>query len=316
MMQKRQHAPSVFFTGVPLAMDKSKLRQHFDSVGHTIDFRVMGPDPGKNFRYGVAEYMDGRTAEEAVTRLDNTMFGDCPMRVRAAQQQQQQVHTMSREWRKRGREVPALPHSGVSQPHDRTSGDLLIFPRCCADPLLGREDSTIIASMRGMTVKEAYEAVEQLRVLALERPDEARLLLEECPPLRSAVVLILQHAGRVPYGPLSPDAFKRNVESNTATTSTTTTTTSTKDMNASPASAVRPTVKSEVSSNTPAQRNVHPATDGQKDEVINLVRQMREEDIERILLMTNEDLAAVSDPQQRSQLGILRNRLLEMSSSL
>lgn len=83
-MNKEKQSNAVFFTGIPSTVDIDQLRRHFDSIGHTIDFRVFGPNPGKNFRFGVATYLDERTANDAITRLNGTVFADKAIKVTVA----------------------------------------------------------------------------------------------------------------------------------------------------------------------------------------------------------------------------------------
>lgn len=273
---------SVFFSGVPLFVEGHTLRKHFESVGHITDFRFLGPTPGKDFRYGFADYLDVTSAEEAIQRLNGTSFGERTMKVMSA------AHSRGR---KRHRHQPHA-HAHAHEPPVRGG---MMFPRGYVDPLLGRDDTSILECLQRTPVPDAYEAVEQLRVLALERKGEARKLLDNCPALRLAVVMILQHAGRLPYGPLPPGALQH------AATRTT---------GATPA-----TVEEEAEVEAKGKGgNVY--TEKERDEVIDILTKLSEDDVERIVTMSDEDLNRIPDPGQRQQISVLRDRLLEMAGNL
>ncbi|KAG8343674.1 putative RNA recognition motif (a k a RRM RBD or RNP domain) [Trypanosoma vivax] len=265
---------SVFFTNVPLFVDGRNLRKHFECVGHVTDFRLMGPAAGKDFRYGFADYMDVASAEEAISRLNGTSFGENIMKV---------VSAASTRNRKRQRQQSAAPRPAVR------GG--MVFPRGYVDPLLGRDDISVLECLQGMTVEDAYEAVEQLRVMVLERKNEARKLLENHPAMRLAVVMILQHAGKLPFGPLPPEAFDRG---------------EVKPVEQLPAPKVE-TVDCKVKEG-PSQE--------ERDETIEILTKLSEEEVERIVSMSDADLSRIPDPVQREQLSVLRARLVEMMGEL
>ncbi|KEG12961.1 hypothetical protein DQ04_01301050 [Trypanosoma grayi] len=267
------HSTSVFFTSVPLFVEEHSLRKHFESVGHITDFRFLGPTPGRDFRYGFADYLDVTSAEEAIARLNGTSFGERTMKVMSA------ANSRSR---KRHRQQA----SSTLEPPVRGG---LVFPRGYVDPLLGRDDTSVLESLHSTPVSEAYEAVEQLRVLVLERRAEARKLLESCPALRLAVVMILQHAGRLPYGPLPPEALQHP---------------SSETSNATPAAAQ----EAEAVTGVPAEE--------ERDEVIEILTKLSEEEVERIMTMSDADLNRIPDLAQREQMSLLRARLVEMAGDL
>ncbi|AIO01109.1 hypothetical protein LPMP_322250 [Leishmania panamensis] len=406
MEDRNSVASSVFFTGVSLVIEKEKLRQHFESVGHVVNFTIFGPAPGKDFRYGIAGYMDAQTAEEAIRRLDGTTFGERAMRVTAARTTT--LHGPVRAgpggggsgpadyspFRKRPRELypspnasrpPYAPRMGrdggmrapmaraplshqqqkQEQPQqlttDKAGRETMQFPRFFTDPILGREGSLVLDALRGMATEEAYSAVEQLRVLALERPTEAKRLLHNNPALKSAVVMTLQHAGRIPFGSLPRDAYQSRKEAETEAelaqppppqqpmppppsvpqTSQTPQQTpqqhpaqSLKLAKKEPKSAIksdevhgtrkRGTAAGSASSSATASSVAQtallqpstPMTEAERDEVLELIQNMSEEDVERVLTMSVRDLAQVPDPAQRQQLEVLQKRLLEMSQDL
>ncbi|CCW62859.1 unnamed protein product [Phytomonas sp. EM1] len=285
-MQRQKR--TVFFTGVPLFMEKAKLRRHFDSFGRSIDFRMFDPAPGKDFRSGLVEYIDERSAAEAISQLNGMAFGGRAMKVIAAAARTGNHGGNARG--KRRREAPG----GGGPPVNAEGREMMTFPRSFHDPVLGGEETAVLEALRQMPVEDAYEAVEQFRVLALENRQEARALLEEIPALRSAVVVVLQHAGRLPVNAELPaEAFqvRGGAPAEAAGIATT------------PLAARGGGGKSRT-------------TEAQKEEVIQLISKMSKEDVERILLMTDSDLARVADPAQQQQLRELRNRLIEMSEGL
>lgn len=71
--------------------------------------------------------------------------------------------------------------------------------------LSGKRDPLQLA-LRSAPQSELCEAVEQLRVLCLEQPDKARILLDTFPQLRRSVCLILQKEKKLRI-PLPPEAF-------------------------------------------------------------------------------------------------------------
>ncbi|KAG5470201.1 hypothetical protein LSCM4_02895 [Leishmania orientalis] len=403
MEDRSSVASSVFFTGVSLVIEKDKLRQHFESVGHVVSFTIIGPPPGKDFRYGIVGYMDAQTAEEAIRRLDGTTFGERAMRVTAARSTT--LHGPVRAgpggggsgpadhstFRKRTREPYPSPNSSrppygpgmgrgggmrapmarapfspqqqqqeqsQQQTTDKSGRETMQFPRSFTDPILGRDGSLVLDALRGMETEEAYTAVEQLRVLALERPNDAKRLLHNNPALKSAVVMTLQHAGRIPFGSLPRDAYqsRRAAEAEAEL--------------ARPPPAQQPTPPPQAAPQTPQQtpqdppaqppqpakeakstaKSVEargarkldtvaggasassttapsaapmsplpqstPMTEAERDEVLELIQNMSEEDVERVLTMSAGELAQVPDPVQRKQLEVLQKRLLEMSQDL
>jgi hypothetical protein len=425
MEDRNAVASSVFFTGVSLTIEPDKLRQHFESVGHVVRFDTYGPAPGKDFRYGIAGYMDPQTAEEAIRRLNGTTFGERAMRVTAARSTT--LHAPIRAgpggggsgpvgrppFRKREREgfvpeaspshqrpygnspyprahlplygrgrgrgaggaggpfgrVPMMPRPPVLPQQQSPSAaaakdgpELMQLPHDFIDPVLGRGDTVVLNSLRGMATEEAYAAVEQLRVLALERPDEAKMLLQNCPALKSAVVITLQHAGKLARGRLPHEAYatarpaqrdsgKRAEEAPRAETASTAgsdknnhnsgSTAAGSEGNPSPSTtaasasappnaeppakvipaAAPPAAPPATSPVTPpvaptSSPPAAPMTEQERDEVLELIQSMSEEDVDRVLTMSARDLAMVPDVAQRTQLQILQRRLLEMSRDL
>lgn len=398
---KRQRLPpaancSVFFRGVPLFVTQKELRPHFESVGRVLEFRLMGPSPGKDFRYGEVDYADEKTAQEAILRLHGHTFGDRSMR----------VALLDSRFRKRGRKDASGPHSFSSSGRgggwgsssagvgttpavpltDDRGRPLMQFSRGFFDPVLGREDSMVLEVLKRTATEDAYEAVEQLRVLVIERPEDAQRLLQENPALISAVIMVLQHARRIPFGALPPEAFGttsagiKNTaidEANRLSTATggkisaadcSQTVRSGRDaylykgmegMNEenSTVSKGRQDEKAVISSSksfeekeirlekegetTPelgepnsgantislsssfassTEKNASELTikitDAQRQQALQSIKKMRDEDVEKILVLTPKDLEKVQNVQQRKQLQVLQQCLHEMSRDL
>lgn len=311
---RRSQNVNVFFTGVPLNVDKGKVRQHFESIGHVMDFKIFDPKPGIDYRHGLVEYMDERTAADAISRLNGTTFGDRAMRVAEAKQRGKDF-----KFAKRGREPGGSVGFGGDGPRRREG---MTFPRGFQDPVLGRGEGIVFDVLKSMTTEDAYEAVEQLRVLALERRRDARALLLDNPALRSAVVMILQHAGRLPLAggsgggsSLPPEAFQGS--------SATAYDGAANDDEADDADGSgnantegAPSAKRQATEAEKEATKGEAAAKQQQDEVLEIISAMSEEDVDRILTMTSQDLAQVADPAQRRQLEVLRDRLIEMSSEL
>ncbi|CCW70694.1 unnamed protein product [Phytomonas sp. Hart1] len=303
-MQRQKR--TVFFTGVPLFVEKTKLRRHFDSFGRTIDFRVFDPVPGKDFRSGLVEYIDDRSAAEAITRLNGMLFGGRPMKVIAAALRTHHgspLHSPTGTCNSHGR-GKRRREAGTGSPVDAEGKELMgPLKGGVHEPVTGGADAVVWDGLRQMTVEDAYEAVEQLRVLALEHRQDARALLEEIPALRAAVVMILQHAGRLPRnGELPAEAFQVRGGDSASSAPT---------LASAEGVAVITSSSSTGKSGSKAR-----TTDAQKEEVIQLIGKMSKEDVERILLMSDSDLAKVADSAQQQQLRELRNRLIEMSEGL
>lgn len=397
---RRQRVPPtanccVFFRGVPLYVTHQELRPHFESVGRVLEFRMMGPAPGKDFRYGEVDYVDEKTAQEAILRLHGHAFGDRTMR----------VSLMDSRLRKRGRrEGPGYHSYGSSGRGGRGGGwssssvglaaqtvpttddrgrPFMQFSRGFFDPVLGREDSMVLDVLKRTATEEAYEAVEQLRVLVMERPEDAQRLLQENPALISAVIMVLQHARRIPFGALPPEAFdtstggseimdtsiidslalstgKGKTETDTHSTacsgpsrsetldgsherSTTlhvggreesTANTSTEIAKKCDNRQVEDGCGSEMGTGTSRRvadssttSSVETAagntlesgikiTDTQRQQALQSIKKMRDEDVEKILVLTPNDFEKVQNVQQRRQLQVLQQCLLEMSRNL
>lgn len=270
---------SVFFSGVPLSVGERQLRKLFSQSGHVVAFRVMPPLPGKEFQSGFVDYLDGRSADDAMAQLDGFVFGDAKMKVTNATS------------RKRNRsEVEGGVASGGTD-----AGPLMEFKRDFQNLLLPG-DRLIEDALRQLSVAEAYEAIEQLRILVLERPEETRELLENNPQLAVAAVMILQHAGKLPSDHLPPEAIVNpraattlEDSSNAVTSSSTAAGGSASSQHASPS----------------------PETIAQ---VMSIIESMKPEDVEKIINMTPAQLAAIPDEGTRVQLAFLQKQLKLMDA--
>jgi hypothetical protein len=266
---------SVFFSGVPLGVSERQLRKLFGQSGHIVGFRIMPLLPGKEFMSGFVDYVDGKSADEAISQLDGHLFGESKMKVTNASA------------RKRPRQGDR--HGGAGSDAQQPTGPMMDFKKGFQNLFLPG-DQRIEGALRQLPVADAYEAVEQLRILVLERPDDARTLLESNPQLAVAVIMILQHAGKLPVDHLPEEAV---VQAGTA---------------------------GEASVGAPAGSNaeVPPQDEGTSAEVIAqvmaIIEGMDPDDVEQISKMTPEQLAAIPDPAARQQLQFLQKQLKIMDA--
>eukprot|EP00796_Vickermania_ingenoplastis_P001594 gene1594-971_t len=292
MNMRRQRQPttncSVFFTGI------------FGS----------GPAAEKDFRYGEVDYADEKTAQEAIQRLNGHNFGDRPMR----------VTMVDTRFRKRGRREQ--PHPAPPTTDDR-GRPLMQFSRGFFDPVLGREDSMVLNVLKGIAVDDAYEAAEQLRVLVMTRPEDAKNLMRENPALVSALIMILQHAKRVHFGPLPSEAFESATAIGAGGEAG-----GGKDEASAGASPQQTQAGAPRSNPPPVEREKESAqqgtsggeagdspltiTDAQRQQTIAIIKGMKDLDKERIRKLTADDMAKVPDPGKRRQLQVIHQCLIEM----
>lgn len=212
----------------------------------------------------------------------------------------------------------------------------------------------VLDVLKTTAVEEAYEAVEQLRVLAMERPRDAHHLLQENPALVSAVIMILQHAKRISFGPLPPEAFdatsttiaspiappaaaaaasgdpaptqERTTPSSLQTSGSPVdgSTTNVRGHNNGGDDAFTQGASSSTSHGVSQQNeagsvetgNILQITDEQRKQAIQSIQHMQEADVERILTLSPSDLSRVPDPGQRKQLEVLQQCLIEMTREL
>lgn len=174
-------------------MREAEIRDLFERCGRVLNLRFVDPEKesvpvpqqrGRNAKkndthIGFCDFTDEASARTCVDRLNGFML-DAAHRLRVVLSE-----------RKRPRE-------------DGTDGDPVGEPFLRDSALLPADDP-IQQQLVKMDVAELYEAVEQLRVLCIEKRSQAAALLEVNPQLRYAVTLILQHAGHLPKD-LPPEA--------------------------------------------------------------------------------------------------------------
>lgn len=275
---------SVFFSGVPLGVTERQLRKMFGQAGHVVAFRIMPLLPGKEFMSGFVDYVDGKSADEAISQLDGHLFGESKMKVTSASS------------RKRARQPPGGGEGASRQVGDAPVGPFMDFKKGFQNLFLPG-DQRIEGALRQLPVADAYEAVEQLRILVLERPDDARALLETNPQLSVAVIMILQHAGKLPMDHLPEEAVIRpgngagghTLLSDTAAASSKHNNSENVDGAAAPSAEVIA-------------------------QVMAIIDGMDPDDVEQISNMTPEQLAAIPDEATRKQLEFLQRQLKIMDS--
>lgn len=270
------------------------LRTLFSGCGHITGFRLVGPNPGSPYLFGSVDYMDAKSAADAVQLYHEHPFIQESILSELNATEVKMKVTLS-TYRKRARafEHGDRRHTAASTAEDADGGPFLELKPGVVNPILPA-DKTIENALRTCPIADAYEAVEQLRVLAADRPDEAVQLLAQHPQLGVAVVMILQHAGKMPMGPL-------------------------------PAEALRPTVAApqappQASSSSGSAASENSSQETLPDEVIahvmKIVASLPEEQVEQISKMTAEDFAKIPDPAQRLQLQTLQKQLHLLGQSL
>lgn len=316
---------SVFFSGVPLNMSAGVLRPFFESVGRVLELRLLGPSPGKDFRYGEVDYADEQTAQEAIRRLNGHVFGERALRVSLVDMRYKNKR-LRREPNSGARHAPPAPPPPPST--DDKGRPLMQFSKGFFDPVLGREDSMVLDVLKSTAKEDAYEAVEQLRVMAVTRPEDARRLLQENPPLVSAVIMIMQHSRRIPFGPLPPEAFDESTSiasPHPVPVGSTTSSAGPEEGAAAGKETGTTSTKSGSSSSSPSNTGTGTGGDGapaisvtpeQKEQAIESIKKMRNDEVERIMNLTEADLLKVSNVSQRRQLQVLQQCLFELAKDL
>lgn len=249
---------SVFFSNVPMGSSEESLLGIFERAGRVVSLRLM-ESRKKNAPFpsmvGFCDYADELAAQAAVASLNGyDLTPTAKLSVKMGD-------------RKRDRDDAA------TQVVDDNSvqfvqGSMLAAP---GDP--------VQVALNGIPVAQLYEAVEQLRVLSIEQPNVARDLLQSSPQLRYAVVLVLQHAKRVPLA-LPQDAFSGT---------------------SAPAAAEEAAAAPEASS----------ASTSGADAAVKAVEQLSEAELQQIMALSPEDLAALDAPT-RAHLTALQTELLRL----
>ena len=191
---------NVRFSGAPATVSERQIRELFETAGHIVGIRLKRHET-RDTAYGFVDFVDSKSARAAVKRLNGHLFspsaplgdsgtgvigGEFKLRVELVsdQKRQQRAHTGASS-----STVDVSATTGIEN-GSMTLGPPLQFPSTFKDPISN--------ALRKVSIADAYEAVEQLRVLALEKPHETRVLLEMNPALKVAAVMILQHADRLP----------------------------------------------------------------------------------------------------------------------
>lgn len=266
---------SVSFTNVPKSVSERELRDLFGRMGRVIGFRLKQGFKGgaAATNYGEVDFTDVPTAENAARQLNGHMFGDKQMRVAHG------VKTRKRRMPDRFGGGGGGGGAGDADGNQAT----LEFSR------LQRTD-LVKHALTGLPVDVAYEAVEQLRVLCLERPELAEELLRSNPQLLAASVLILQHAGRLPQH-LPAEAFSANVALAAAV----------------PGAGVGAAV-SNSNGGDGAATAAASSSSTRDAAVLQLIEALDDEALEQILQLTDEELATMAD-EERAQLTLVRDYL-------
>ena len=195
---------NVFFSNAPASVTERQLRVLFETAGHIVGIRLKRHE-NKPTAFGFVDFADPKSARAAVKRLNGHLFspssvlgdsgtgvinGEFKLRVVLSSDRLKQRNTGTSSSVADASALAAAT-AGVDHTGSMTLGPPMQFPPSFKDPISN--------ALRKVSIADAYEAVEQLRVLALEKPHETRVLLEMNPALKVAAVMILQHADRLPF---------------------------------------------------------------------------------------------------------------------
>mmetsp|Transcript_38308 Transcript_38308/g.44636 ORF Transcript_38308/g.44636 Transcript_38308/m.44636 type:complete len:291 (+) Transcript_38308:57-929(+) len=281
---------SVFFSGIPLRVTEGQLRKFFAQPGKVLTLRVVAVKPGSSFQSGFIDYLDLKTAQRAVAELNGKVLGDGDTPIRVAMAHASGASKRPRPGEDRGGDAAASTdaNGAVIRMEFRRGHRNLLLPG----------DACIEQALSQLPVSEAYEAVEQLRLLILERPDDARQLLEHNPQLAVATLLILQHAEKLPFDSLPPEALvDPHAPSTHASVPSTSATLSSSTASETPATA------------TPA------AVNKDFEKVLKAIENMSAEQVEKIVKMTPAQIEAIPNESSRKQIAYLQKQLKLMDSA-
>ena len=262
-------ASTVFFSNIPAAYTEAALRPHFERVGPVVSFRIVDNHQGETV-FGFCDYSDPQSAQAACSALNGKKLGSTAMKVGLADRKRKRENDVSDPGRADGKGRKGGGPSEIPDGHQ--------FKLPPTDPLL--------AALNNVAIPDAYEAVEQLRLLALDNPAAARDLLEKYPQLTIATTIILQHAGKLPTE-LPPEA-----------------------------SQPPPKPDNGFAPQQQKQQKQEQQQGPSDAEIMAMIESLSEEEIESTMSLTPEQIAAVPDPAARKQLTILSTRLREMASAL
>ena len=259
---------------MPLSQSEIQIRRRFETFGHVVTVRIVPNEQGKPILYGFVDYLEAHSAQSAVAKLNGVEVSGMRLSVDFA----------SRKKRARTNNDAV---GGVSGDNDGKRGDDSSSSNLDFSSFPRELTSNIICEiLKGVPVREAYEAVQQLRTMCCEQPVESQAFLDHNPHLKYAVTLILMHEGRLPVEPLKDEALSKNSSAPTAA----------KD---------------------PVQGRANdggvPSSVISEEQVTKLLSTLSEEKIDRILKMKKEDFAKIPNSVTRKQMAALQKRLLEMT---
>jgi hypothetical protein len=283
---------SVFFNNVPVGVTERQLRTYFETTGHVVGLRLIQPQQGKECQFGFVDYLDPGSAAGAVSQLDGIELSGKRMKVSLAS---------SRKRDRRGAQVGSNIGPEDEEANPLPTGPLFSLPRGYQNPVLGA-DNPVDACLCRLPQVLVYEAVEQLRLLALERPTEAALLLEAYPQLRAATVTILQQAGKLPMGPLPSEALVALADR------------SEQHSTAAPSASLKPNAAPQAGApGLSVEKPRAPVLDDETRRVVEaILEKLPPEKVEKLLTMTDSDVLKIPDVNQRRQVVMLRQHLLPL----
>uniref|UniRef100_A0A6U4S9Z7 RRM domain-containing protein n=1 Tax=Neobodo designis TaxID=312471 RepID=A0A6U4S9Z7_NEODS len=250
---------SIYLSNVHESLSDERLEHVLQRAGRVLSLRLMEPQrrgAAPNTRVGFCDFADNAAAVAAVSIINGFL---CPDGSKISAKLSE---------RKRNRDEQEDDHS-----KEFVFGSSLAGP---GDP--------IQVALSGIPVPELYEAVEQLRVMALERPAAARQLLAANPQLRYAVTIVLQHAERVPLvlprGAVLGDA---------------------------------PVAPSQPVADTPVA-TAGSAGQSMQEAAVAAVQELSEVELQRLLGLTEEDFSQ-QDPATAAHLRALQGEILKLLGS-
>jgi hypothetical protein len=255
-----ESANSIYLSNVHESLAEERLEQLLQRAGRVLSLRLMEPQrrgAAPNTRVGFCDFADHAAAVAAVSIVNGFL---CPDGSKVAAKLSE---------RKRTREV---------QEDDDTKEFVI------GTTLAGAGDPIQVA-LCNIPVPELYEAVEQLRVMALERPAAARQLLGSNPQLRYAVTIVLQHAERVPLS--------------------------------LPRGAVlgdRPAAPAQPSAEDGDMVKKEGSESSMQEAAVKAVQELSETELQRLLALTEEDFKQ-QDPATAAHLRSLQGEILKLLGS-
>lgn len=308
---------SVYFSGAPQSVTERQIRTLFETLGHVQGLRLI-PSRNRPVMDGYVDFSDPNDAKAAVERLHGHLFspssaanaaeatsvvgGEFKLNVQLASNRKRMRN--NRNAHKQGSDEEGEDGYGTGPP--------LNLPAHYRDP--------VSMVLRKVSASDAFEAVEQLRVIALEKPDETRELLEQHPALKVAVVEILQVAGKLPQH-LPQEAFKTNASGSLRSALRSEDAHSRQPMSSSAlgtASGVIPTtggasavLKSVMDTQAQIKPSAAAVSSLTTEQIIAQVEKLTEPQINKLMSMSDTDFLRVNEPK-RSELKALQAYLLSL----